>query len=637
MKKLFIAAALLVAATGAGWAQAGFLEMPDTSEVPDYERESLLLDLDIPGVRDRDPNPEAGPRLNIREFRVQGLVEYPQLGISRAEIIKRVEKIRFEMMNEEQYLESGYTPDEIAEVSDLVAQIEKETEGRHVTPTEVQRLVFLIREQRRKRGVTVGMIETVADTISRYYRERGFFLAKAYIPKQHVRDGVVTITLLLGELGEVNVQNNKRYSSRQIERVFDPLLATPVSNARIEEGLFLVNDLPGLSATGYFEPGTQIGDTRLNVNVNQEKWYAANLRVDNHGSESTGEYRTYADFYWNNVTGIGDQLQLGVLGSFSPDNSLYGSLRYSLPIYTPRWEASFGVSSNDFVTATGSGGASNFEVTGESEVMDAGVRYKITRTRTNNRNLGLTYSKIRSETNFGNIRNGGIEKIVDKMDIYYDFDRLNETSRSLQQGKISLSVTKFVEGVEEGQEDSPMLINIDYSRLAFVNLPFFDSRTRWIARVSGQYSGEALSEVLQFGLAGPSRARGYKINEFYADDGAYIGNDLIFSGPSLGDASLWGERISTVFQPFVFLDAGYGKNNAFIDGEPAIEAYLISAGAGFKLNFKNSLRGEIAISEPLDGKNSYYEELYEQGEESTGGPAKPGEGTKIYFNLQYGF
>src|SRR5690606_21573660 len=124
-------------------------------------------------------------------------------------------------MDEGKLLDSGYTLDELSELSDLIANIEEETKDQHVGPVEVQRLVFLIREQRRKRGITLGMIESVADTITRYYRERGFILAKAYIPEQQVRDGVVTLTLLLGELGEVEAQNNKRYSSWLIERTFN--------------------------------------------------------------------------------------------------------------------------------------------------------------------------------------------------------------------------------------------------------------------------------------------------------------------------------------------------------------------------------------------------------------------------------
>ena len=238
--KFVLVGLLLVSAV----AQAGFLEMPNTTESPSLERDSMLKDIDIPSLRDRDPDPKAGPRLNVKEFRIQGLVEYPDLGITREALIKQVEGIRFDMMDEGNKLDSGYTLNELSEVSNLIANIEKETQGEHVGPVEVQRLVFLIREQRRNRGITLGMIESVADTITRYYREHGFILAKAYIPKQEVRDGIVTLTILLGQLGEINVQNNKRYSTKRIQSIFKDDLTKPITNDLIEEKLFFVNDLP---------------------------------------------------------------------------------------------------------------------------------------------------------------------------------------------------------------------------------------------------------------------------------------------------------------------------------------------------------------------------------------------------------
>lgn len=631
--KFFLTLAVCLCSTAA---RAGFLEMPDTSEVPEYERDSLLLDLDVPALRDRDPNPEAGPRLNVKEFRVQGLVEYPELGITRQEIIKRVEKIRFDMMDEGKLLDSGYTPEEIAQVSDLVAQIEKETEGRHVTPVEVQKLVFLIREQRRKRGITLGMIETVADTITHYYRERGFILAKAYIPKQHVRDGIVTLTLLLGDMGEVAVQNNHRYSEKQIKRIFNSSLGKPVSNTGVEENLYLVNDLPGLSATGYFEPGAQIGDTKLNVNVTREKRFSSNVRLDNHGSELTGLYRAYADFYWNNPSGLGDQVQLGVLESFQPDNSLYGSFRYSLPVYTPRWMLSVGASNNDFVTSNNTASSTDLEITGKSQVTDLTLTYKKNRTRVNNQSFDLGYSQIISDSSYGDIKSANTHKVVNKLDLSYDFDFLNEKKRVLNQGAISVSATKFAEGAEEGQELSPFVLSFDYTRLSFINIPFSKSSARWINRISGQYAGVALSEVLQFGLAGPTRARGYKINEFYADDGVYLGSDLIFNGPGFGGKTIFGEKWDTAVQPFVFADASYGRNNSFIEGEDPVTAYLVDVGIGLKLNFQGGLHGDFSLAFPVAGDNSFYDNSEDAGENSSA-KKKPGDGARLYFNIQYGF
>ncbi len=617
-------------------AEAGFLEMPDTSEVPEYERESLLLDLDIPALRDRDPNPEAGPRLNVKEFRVQGLVEYPEFGITRQEIIKQVEKIRFDMMDEGELLDSGYTIEEIKQVSDLMAQIEKETEGRHVDPVDVQKLVFLIREQRRQRGITLGMIEMVADTITRYYRERGFILAKAYIPKQHVRDGVVTITLLLGQLGEVETNNNKMYSDRIVKRIFKSSLGKPVSNNIIEEKLYLVNDLPGVSASGYFEPGSQVGDTKLNINFNRERRLASNLRLDNHGSEATGEYRAYADFHWNNPLTIGDQLQLGVLGSFKPENSVYGSARYSLPVYTPRTQFSLGVSSNDFVTDDSTNLTSDFEISGKSLVADANLTYKISRSRINNQNISLGYSQINSQIEFGNLSNAGIDKTVNKLDLGYSFDMLNEKDRVLHQGGIILTYSEFIEGADEGQDLKATIVSLDYSRLSFLRIPFTKKESKLILRAVGQYSGASLSEVLQFGLAGPTRARGYKINEFYADDAVYIGADWVFDGPQFGGRSIAGERWEKVLQPFIFLDASYGVNNAILEGEASTETHLVDAGVGIKLAFKDGFKGNLSFAFPVDAKNSALESLDEDTEVASL-DRTPGDGMKLYFDFQYSF
>lgn len=611
----------LVLAPGAG--AGSFLEMPDITEVPELERESLLLDMDVPSVRERDPDPRSGPRLNIREFRVQGIVEYPQLGIFRDEIIQKVEAIRFDMMAEDELLESGYTLDELAAVSDLIAEIESETKDRHVGPLEVQRLVFHIREQRRQRGVTLGMVESVADTITQYYRERGFILAKAYIPEQRVRDGIVNLTVLLGNLGEVSVDNNHRYKDRTIERIFDGVLDKPVQASAIEEKLFFVNDLPGLRAQAYFEPGTQVGDSKLSVNVSDERWFDANIRADNHGSESAGKYRLYADFFWHNPLGIGDQLQVGVLNSYEPDNSVYGSLRYSLPVYFPSLRFSAGVSNNDFVLGRGQSESINrLDISGESQVIDAGFQYHLTRTRVNNQSLNLRWSRIetgllfRSSTSSDGT-NQNVDSVVENLELSYRFDVLDEKRRILHQGGIGATYSDFVEGADENQEINPWILPWDYTLLGFWQLPWVETDTRVVIRASGQYSGTSLSSVNQFSLSGPRKARGYALNAFFADDGAHIGVDWIF--PGIG-------ALKSFLQPMLFVDSGYGEAYETFEGGGKKHAYMSNAGLGFRVNYGRDLRGAITIAHPLESKNTQLE-----GDQSLD------EGTNVYFDLQYSF
>ncbi len=608
---------------------AGFLEMPDTTEAPQFERKSLLTDLDIPAVKDRDPDPQSGPRLNVKEFRIQGLVEFPDQGITREKIIQQVEAIRFDMMGEGKLLESGYTLDELGKVSDLIADIETETQDQHVGPLEVQKLVFLIREQRRQRGITLGMIETVANTITRYYRENGFILAKAYIPKQQVREGVVTLTVLLGELGEVTVQNNRRYSAKTIQNVFKGDLAKPVTNDLIEENLYLINDLPGISVQGYFEPGSQVGDTKLNVNVTSEQWYNATVRVDNHGSARSGEYRAYTEFRLHNPLTIGDQLEVGVLGTFDPQNSTYGSLRYNVPVLSSKVKFSAGVSNNDFE----SNNSLNLPILGESKVFDAGLKYQLKRGRVKNLATGVKVSKIESTLSIGQISGGDLDDTLQNMELFGDFDLLNEKARVLHQGNISIIATKFVAGVEDGQEESAYMLGVDYSRLSFINIPFTKVESKMVLRASGQYSGVALASVNQYALAGPTRTRGFSVTEYSADDAIFFGADWIFKGPGFNGLKIAGERIDNIMQPFVFADVGYGvvhslKNTTLNPTQDSGDDYaqLADVGFGLKLNYKESMRGNLIIAFPVAAKNSTFVE----GE-------KPGDGINIYFDMQYGF
>lgn len=612
--------ALGVGVTSHAWA-GSFLEMPDTTDVPELERESLLLDMDVPEVRERNPDPRSGPRLNVREFRVQGIVEYPELGIYRDEIIEKVEAIRFDLMAEDELLESGYTLEELAAVSDLIAEIEEETKDRHVGPLEVQRLVFHIREQRRQRGVTLGMIETVSDTITNYYRERGFILAKAYIPKQRVRDGIVTLTVLLGDLGEVGVENNQRYSDRTVERIFDGVLDEPVQASVIEERLFFVNDLPGLRAQAYFEPGSQVGDSKLTVNVTDERWFDANVRVDNHGSESSGQYRLYADFFWNNPLGIGDQLQLGILNSYEPDNSVYGSFRYNLPVYFPELKFSIGASNNDFVLGEGQSESINaLNIQGESQVMDAGFQYHLSRTRVNNQSLHLRGSRIETRLVYGtssDSRTQVVESLVHNIELTYRFDVLDEERRMLHQGGIGATYSDFVEGADQNQEINPWILPVDYTLLGFWELPWVETDTRLILKASGQYAGTSLSSVNQFSLSGPRKARGYALNAFFADDGAHVGLDWVF--PGVG-------ALKSFLQPMVFFDYAYGEAYETFEGGGKVEAHMRNAGVGVRVNYGRNLRGSLTVAHPIDSKNTALE-----------GDQSMDDGENIYFDLQYSY
>ncbi len=620
-------------------ANAGFLEMPDTTEVPEMERNSMLKDLDIPPIRDRDPDPMAGPRLNITEFRVQGIVEYPELGITRRSLMDLVEGIRFDMMGEGEMLESGYTLDEVSEISDLIADIEEETQGDHVSPLDLQRLVFLIRDQRRRRGVTLGMVEAVADTITRYYRERGFILAKAYIPEQRVRDGVVNLTLLLGNLGEVKVHNNHRYTKETITQIFEHNINKPVKADVIEEKLFFVNDLPGLSAQAFFEPGSQVGDTKLSINVLDEDLFSSNLRFDNHGSENTGEYRMYADVYWSNPVGFGDQLHMGLLATMDPSNSLYGSLHYGIPVFNQKGKWTVGGSTNDFISNSITG----FSVTGTSTVVNTSLNFILQRSRVQNYSLELRASEVATDIeqeivqrgsdianpNTNTSAQGDLDSQVRNIDLVFNFDVLLEKIRALHQGGMRITYGEFIDGQGANQKKNQTIFAANYSFLKFVKFPFTNVQTRAVFKLSGQYAEGSVPSISQFGLAGPNKMRALSINQYNADAGIYGAVDWVFNWPKSLSWDFGGEKLSDMLQPYVFYEAAYGDASPPVSGEGTWLG-VTDIGLGLKFAMKNSFRASFNYAKVVNY-------LQDTGSPDRNKEQDLEETDRIYFDLQYSF
>lgn len=584
-------------------AYADFLEMPDIKQAPELRSKSLLRDMDIPAVKYRSPDPTEGPRLAVSEFRIEGLVEYPKMGITREALKKLSERIRFDLMGEGKLLESGYTIEELGQVSDLLGHIEEETAGRHVEPVDVQRLVWLIRDQREKRGITLGQIETVANTITQFYRERGFVLAKAYIPKQQVRDGIVNLTLLLGMLGEVQVSGNKLYSTKVLSSVFDPMLGKPITSAAIEEKLFLINDYPGIFVDGHFEPGHQVGDTRLNVTVKDESRYGGDVRIDNHGTKDTGLYRLYADAQLNNPLGLADKLQASVLSAFQPSNTNYWQLQYQMKLFGPKTRLALDQSKNQFLVDQSLGPDLNLH--GIVNVTGATGTYIYQRNRKRNGSFDLRYEIIKSDLQLGTIPdfNNALDDKLKNTSLTYHFDALQEEKKRYHQGELKFTSGSFAYGAEVGQKEKYKIYSASYSLLDFWKIPFVNADTRLVYRADAQYAGINLSGIMRFSLSGPTRARAYSPGIFTADDAVFLGFDWIFNSPKFLDFNV-GKSVNLreLMKPFLFVDYAYGKQQPLADSQASAKAKLTDGGFGLKFAQGKSFSGNLSVAFPIKQK-----------------------------------
>ncbi|MEY4588643.1 MAG: hypothetical protein RL497_719, partial [Pseudomonadota bacterium] len=494
-----------------------------------------------------------------------------------------------------------------------------------------------VRDQRRRRGVTLGMIETVADTITQYYRERGFILAKAYIPQQQVRDGIVSLNIMLGKLGTIDVVNAKRINSNLLKRTFNSVLDQPITATTAEEHIYLINDIPGVYAQGYFEPGAQVGDTHLKLNVTQEAWFDTSVRVDNHGAKTSGANRVYAEFILHDPSTLGDQLQLGALRT--EEDSSYGAVHYSLPLYTPRLRMKVGASQNDFISRIGFGEKKDggIEFTGSARVADAEISYHLQRGRQKNNNVNLQYSSIKTQIDLA-ADSRVVDSTLNNITLNYHYDTLNEKSRSLHQLNIGITSSSNTDEKPQefdGQSENTLrdeqaeFLFYNYSLLSFFKNPFTRSDLRLLINHNLQYAGKALVSANKFDLAGPSHARGFDINHFVADDAAHLGADIIFNTPKW--LQFGGKEGSSQngLTPFILTDLAFGQTYPEYEGSQKSTAMLADVGLGLKLNTEWGLRGNFAWAVQVANKLEV-----DENEVVT---ARDGSKNHFYFEFMYSY
>jgi hemolysin activation/secretion protein len=116
-------------------------------------------------------------------------------------------------------------------------------------------------------------LNDAATKVRAYHRERGYFLAQAYLPQQAIRDGVVEIAVIEGRVGQVELQ--RRPATRLREGLMAGILSHHlkpgdiITETSLEKPLLLINDLPTAAVTSEIRPSQTIGAADLRVNVDQ--------------------------------------------------------------------------------------------------------------------------------------------------------------------------------------------------------------------------------------------------------------------------------------------------------------------------------------------------------------------------------
>lgn len=559
----------------------------------------------IPPVIERNPDPQAGPRIWVNRFKLDSLAEFPEDGVTREAVGRLVEQLRFDAMKLKEHIAYGYGRQDLVDIAQILADIEARGVFAEVTPLDVETLMEIVSGQRLQRGLTHGQLEEIAQAVTQYYRERGYILARAYIPAQEVTGGVVELRVLEGRLGNVQVQGEPRYNKKLLMQPFGSVLGGSVTADNIQEAMYLANDLPGIELFGYFTAGDQLGETKLNLNVREEKQWDALLRLDNQGTDFTGVYRLFGQAQWLNPTGIGDEMRVGVLQSGEPANSTYGMVEYVVPVFGLRNKLAVNASYNDYIV----GGSADFEdLLGTTTTFEANFKHNFERGRRGNFYTGVLVANKQSDL-------AGIGGTFAKSEesrnagVTIDWDQLYERQRLLARLVAQLDGGEVIAGLEDGQSDTFAKLYFEGSVLFFVPLPFTDKTNRMVVNTIGQWSDVKMPSVELFSLGGPNAVRAYGPTTFSADQALLVGAEWYPELPRVLDIDIAaGKSVADILQFTLFLDAGYGTQIAL---EPSTGpapsdqwAALLGGGLGIRFDWGKRFSGQMSIAQPINSKFS---------------------------------
>lgn len=483
--------------------------------------------------------------------------------------------------------------------------------------TDLQQLLDAARDEQPE-GFTIGQMEAVTNRITNYYRSKGLILAKAVLPVQTVTDGVVDIQVIEGHLGRVLAENNRVYSTRALSRPFNNLKGRPVSQQEAESALLILTDFPGLAAFGMFQPGQKVGEADLLIRVPNEERFNASLRVDNHGSETTGIYRGRGQLHWNNITGNADRLSITLQQSAQPQNSQYGALDYHI-FFNRYWQAGGYARQNTFDVG---GEFESLEISGESSQYGLYGHYQWIRSRERNLsskvelaskyattermgeqinedrltllNLGINYDSV--DTRFSGLNYAGIE-------ISQGFnDLLGAMGDSASSYELDRDKRPSRQGGERGADGRSPFAEGEFTKvLAFYSrLQNLTQGSSLLLRSEFQYSADILVPMEQYAVGGADHVRGFNSSYTMYDTGGLVSLEYILQAPLLGDRQAFGGwRWRDMLQFSIFYDHSLGEKNSPMPNEPQGMYQMSGAGVGIRFNIPNQLTSRIQLAVPL--------------------------------------
>ncbi len=416
-------------------------------------------------------------------------------------------------------------------------------EGNSVFDNET--LLALLGETTGKSYDLAGL-KQLANKITTYYRNQGYPFARAIIPAQAMKDGLVKIEVIEGRYnGSIKVFGDDKLVDGGQKFLNDLKQGDVIENKKLERAMLILSDQPGFSISPLMSPGDEVGTANLEVNLIREKKYGGEIGLDNFGNRFTGRARAHANLFANSQFLFGDQFLFNTL--YTEEDLWSGALSYSLPIGGSGLRARVGYAHTYYELGKD---FKPLDANGTAKVTTAELSYPIIRSQSANISIAATY-QYKKLNDRQDAVNESTNKHSNSLPISLNFDLQDQLwgggvtygAMSWTHGDLSLDSTLSAQdrltAKTEGSFDK---FNLDIARIQVLpaNFSFYGS-------LALQASLDNLDSSEKFGLGGINGVRAYPSGEGFGDEGYLARLELRYAIKQLS--------------PYAFYDAGSVKIN----------------------------------------------------------------------------
>jgi hemolysin activation/secretion protein len=460
------------------------------------------------------------------------------------------------------------------------------------------------------RDLTLAQIEALAGRVTAWYRERGYILARAYVPAQEIAGGVVEIAVSEGQIGAVEIRGARRYDPDFLRAHVLLGRDRPAFQAQdFERSLFLLNDLPGLEVKSTLQPGAIPGTTDVVLDVEKEHLLTGEIEANNYGSRETGYERFGVALNVNNPFGWNDSL--GIRGLVSRDGDALWYARGTYSVALGHWGTRLSLAYTHITADTDVREVIGpIGVTGSGDIGSVALIHPIWRSRAFSLYVhgGFDISNLENRSEIP----GATATTRDRLRVLSAGATVTTVDSWRGASAASLSFYQGLGGVLGGLDgDNDPQASRPGAGGTFFKLVGQVSRLQQVwgpisiyVKAAGQVASTDLVAAEQFYIGGVGTVRGYALAQFAGDNGYAVTGEIRLAAPGFSDVPAFlGKTWGQILELYTFVDHGGAWLRQPLPDERR-DQFLTSVGAGVSVNVAQNFLINVEYARPVGPRSS---------------------------------